>query len=84
MKIFVELMAIIKRPNNVPRTFEREMDKPLTIKELLMNLDFTLDEIRMMQCFITTSTKSKSVRVERNYTLRNGDNLFVTLPIGGG
>ena len=83
MKINVEFMAFVRRPENVPRTFERDINEPTTIKQLLINLHFTSDEIMMMQCFIS-SADTDNVRAQRSYYLKDGDNLFVTLPIGGG
>lgn len=77
-------MAIIRRPDDVPRTFEREINETMTIKQLLTNLEFTSDEIRMLQCFVSSSTDKNNVRVQRSYALKDGDNLFFTLPIGGG
>ena len=84
MKIYVELMSFIKRPNNVLRTFEREMDESMTIEQLLKHLGFTSDEIRMMQTFVSTDTDSENIRVQRRYDLKDGDHLFITLPVGGG
>ena len=84
MKINVEFMAFIRRPDNVPRVFEKQINEPMNIKQLLKHLEFTSDEIRMMQCFVSTSTDKNNVRVQRSYDLKDGDHLFVTLPIGGG
>ena len=84
MKIFVELMSFVKRPNNVPRTFEQELEKSMTIEQFLKYLGFTSDEIRMMQHYVSTSSDPKNVRAQRSYELKDGDNLFITLPVGGG
>ena len=84
MKIYVELMSFVKRPNDVPRTFERELDKSMTVEQLLKHLGFTSDEIRMMQSFVSTVSDSNNVRVQRSYVLKDGDHLFITLPVGGG
>ena len=84
MKIYVELMSFVKRPNDVPRTFERELDKSMTVEQLLKHLGFTSDEIRMMQSFVSTATDKNNVRVQRSYDLKDGDHLFITLPVGGG
>ena len=84
MKIFVELMSFVKRPNNVPRTFERELDESMTIEQFLKHLGFTTDEIRMMQCYISTASDKENVRAQRRYELKDGDNLFITIPVGGG
>ena len=77
-------MSFIKRPNNVPRTFERELDESMTVEIFLKHLGFTSDEIRMMQCFVSTSPDNNNVRVQRSYALKDGDNLFITIPVGGG
>ena len=84
MKIFVELMSFVKRPNNVPRTFERELDESMTIEQFLKHLGFTTDEIRMMQCYISTASDKENVRAQSRYELKDGDNLFITIPVGGG
>ena len=84
MKINVEFMSFIKRPNNVPRTFERDIEKSMTIEQFLIHLGFTLDEIRMMQNYISTSSNKKNVRAQRSYALKDGDSLFITIPVGGG
>ena len=84
MKIYVELMSFIRRPNNVPRTFEQKMEKSMTVEQLLKHLGFTSDEIRMMQTFVSTITDTENVRVQRSYDLKDGDHLFITLPVGGG
>ena len=77
-------MSFVKRPNDVPRTFERELDKSMTVEQLLKHLGFTSDEIRMMQSFVSTVSDSNNVRVQRSYVLKDGDHLFITLPVGGG
>ncbi len=84
MKIYVELMSFIRRPDNVPRTFEHELDESTTISQLLKNLGYTSDEIRMMQTFVSTVTEKDNVRAQRSYVLKDGDHLFITLPVGGG
>jgi sulfur carrier protein ThiS len=84
MKIYVELMSFIRRPNGIPRTFEQKMDKSMTVEQLLIHLGFTSDEIRMMQSFVSTITDKNNVRVQRSYDLKDGDHLFITLPVGGG
>jgi hypothetical protein len=85
MKISVELMAFIRRPDGLPRVFDREIGEPIAISKFLRSLDFSIQEIRMMQFFISkTSDKDNNERVQRSYTLKDGDHLFITLPIGGG
>lgn len=85
MNIKIELMAFIRRPEGLPRIFERKLDKSLTISQFLKGLGFKMDEIRLMQCFISKITnKDNNERVQRSYALKDGDYLFITLPIGGG
>lgn len=84
MKIHVELMAFIRRPDGIERIFEKEINSSTTIKLFLRELGFEPNEIRMMQFFITRTSKEESERVRQGYLLKEGDMLFITLPIGGG
>lgn len=84
MEIQVELMAIIKRPNDIPREFSREVDPNTKLRTFLKQLGFESSEIRQMQFFIGKPDQKEGDRVRTNYVLQDGDKLFITIPIGGG
>lgn len=79
-------MAIIKRPNNIPRVFSKEFDnKRLVVKALLEDLGFSPQDIKLLQVFVTNpDSNGNAMRVPRNYTLGNNDKVFITIPVGGG
>lgn len=85
MIVNVELMAFIKRPEDLPRVFSKEVPDQTSVKDLMDILGFNSKEIRIMQFFISKNgTKESGVRAKKRDILSDGDSLFVTLPIGGG
>ena len=79
IEIQVELMASIKRPNNIPRISNHIFSSSISIRKLLLQLGY--DPITDILTLITYVNKE---RVRLNYILNNGDYLFITIPIGGG
>lgn len=84
MEISVEMMAIIKRPKDLPRKFIHESDEPISIQNLLTSLGFQLQDLKLMQFFVTASGSTEQERVGKRHTLSDLDTLFVTIPVGGG
>ncbi|MHA2496297.1 MAG: hypothetical protein ACXAEI_12475 [Candidatus Hodarchaeales archaeon] len=86
MIIHIELMAIIKRPNDIPRVFSKEFDNnQLVVKALLEEIGFSPQDIKLLQVFVTRPDSSgNATRVPRNYALKNNDKVFITIPVGGG
>lgn len=86
MIIHIELMAIIKRPNDIPRVFSKEFDNTkLVVKALLEEIGFSPQEIKLLQVFVTSPDSSgNAIRVPRSYDLKNDDKVFITIPVGGG
>lgn len=85
MEIKIELMAFIDRPENVNRIFSKRIDPNTTIQSLLLDLGFSQQSIRQMQFFVSNLEDNvKTDRVRRQYILQDEDQLFITLPIGGG
>ncbi|MHA2100259.1 MAG: hypothetical protein ACW99A_16410 [Candidatus Kariarchaeaceae archaeon] len=83
MNVNVTLMALIRRPKDLARTFSWEVEENTKIKTLLTDLGYNLQEIRMFQLF-ATKTGEETERVTRNYILQENDEIFVTIPVGGG
>ncbi|MFQ5980555.1 MAG: hypothetical protein ACE5OZ_20650 [Candidatus Heimdallarchaeota archaeon] len=85
MIIHIELMALIKRPNSLPRVFSKEFNRELVVRTLLKDLGFSSREIRFLQVFISRDDrKPDAKRVSRSYPLKDHDKVFITMPIGGG
>lgn len=76
-------MALLRRPNGLPRVFEKEIDFGININNFLVDLGFTHEEIRFMQVFVS-NTKEKNQKISLNYEIKDDDEIFITIPIGGG
>lgn len=78
-------MALIKRPNSLPRVFSKEFNEELVVRTLLKELGFSSQEIRFLQTYVSRNDSiSNAKRVSRNYSLKDRDKVFITMPIGGG
>jgi sulfur carrier protein ThiS len=84
MIVKVTLMALLRRPNDLPRKFERDIDEGTTVKEFLKQLGYTIQEIRLLQIFLSENNDTENQRVSLNYVLQENDELFLTIPVGGG
>ncbi|MFX0117364.1 MAG: hypothetical protein ACFFB3_22645 [Candidatus Hodarchaeota archaeon] len=85
MIVHIELMAIIRRPNNLPRVFSWEFTENTQVKTLLEDLGFSSQESRFLQVFVTRGDlDSRAIRAPRNFALQNNDRVFITMPVGGG
>ncbi len=83
MKVKVTLMALIRRPKDLSRIFSWEVENDTKIKTLLTDLGYESQEIRMFQLYMT-KTGEETERVTKNYILQENDEIFVTIPVGGG
>lgn len=79
MKINIEFMASLRRPNNLERIATMEVPDNYTLKQLLKLLKYNFNEIRILQVF-----KSDGTRLKQKDVLLEGDKLFLTIPVGGG
>lgn len=79
MKINVEFMGILRRPESLKRIETVEIPDNSSLKNLLKLLEYSDIEIRRLQAFYKDGTK-----IGLKETLRDGAELFLTIPIGGG
>lgn len=79
ISIEIELMASLKRPNNISRLSVQKTIPSTTIRELLLQLGY--DELIDLPILLTYVNED---RVHINYILKDNDKIFVTIPIGGG
>ena len=79
MKIKIEFMGSLRRPKNMDRKTTIEIADDSSLKDLLKILEYTEVEIRRVQTFHKDGT-----RVELHDQFKEGDYLFLTIPIGGG
>ncbi|MHA2252217.1 MAG: hypothetical protein ACXAD7_17765 [Candidatus Kariarchaeaceae archaeon] len=80
----ITLMALLKRPNDLPRIFDKEISGEVKLRSLLRDLGYTTQEIGMMQVFVSNNSEVNNQRVSLDYILQNDDEIFVTVPVGGG
>ncbi len=83
LAIKVTLMALIRRPDDFERTSTVTVHKGTSAYLLLSDMGYSKEEIMLFQLFIT-NTGSETVKIQRKYELRHKDELFVTIPVGGG
>lgn len=83
MKVNITLMALIRRPEDLSRIFSWDVENDTKIKTLLTDLGYNSDEIRMFQLYVTNSD-GEAEKITRNYILQEDDQIFVTIPVGGG
>ena len=83
MKVNVTLMALIRRPEDLPRVFSWDVEENTKIKTLLADLGYNSQEIRMFMLYITKNG-DENERITKNYILQGNDEIFVTIPVCGG
>lgn len=83
MKVNVTLMALIRRPEDLSRIFSWNVEEDTEIKILLTDLGYNFQEIRMFQLYVTKNGE-ETERITKNYILQENDEIFVTIPVGGG
>lgn len=82
MKVNITMMALIRRPDDLPRIFSWEVEENTKIKTLLTDLGYNFQEIRMFQLYVTNI--GEETKISRNYILKENDKIFITIPVGGG
>lgn len=79
MKIKVEFMGILRRPEALDRIEIIDIPDNSSLRALLKVLEYSDIEIRRLQAFHKDGTK-----IGLKDVLKDGDDLFLTIPIGGG
>jgi hypothetical protein len=79
MHINIEFMASLRRPKDLDRIAKIEVPDDLTLKQVLKNLGYSFNEIRILQAF-----RSDGSRLTLKDTLNDGEKVFLTIPVGGG
>jgi len=77
LKIKIEIVGLLKKPQNLSR-FEFEMPDNSTMEDLLQKLDYSREHCRYILSIIN------GVRGDRHTVLSHGDEVVLTLPVGGG
>ncbi len=77
MKIQVDHIALI-HCNNLAEDKTIELDEQATVTDLLNALQIAPEHQKAVIPFINSD------RAKRNHTLKDGDNVFLSLAIGGG
>ena len=77
-------MALLRRPNDLPREFTKEIQEDTKLKIFLKDLGFNHSEIKMLQVFVSKSENKNNQRASLDYLIQNNDVLFITIPVGGG
>ena len=78
LSITVEFMSAI-RPADAQRKATYTFEEPITLSQLLDSFGFKTPEKSHLIVIV-----NKSVQNSFNYTIEDGDEILVTLPIGGG
>ena len=78
LSITVEFMSAI-RPADAQQTATYTFDEPITLSQLLDSFAFKTTEKRHLIVIV-----NKRVQNSFDYTIKDGDEILVTLPIGGG
>ena len=76
-------MALIRRPSDLTRVFSWDVEEDTKIKTLLTDLGYNTQEIRMFQLY-ATNPDGETERITKNYVLQEYDEIFVSIPVGGG
>ena len=79
MKINIEFMGFLRRPKSINRIETIEIPDNSSLKNLLKFLEYSDIEIRRIQAFLKDGTK-----IDLKEILKDGAELFLTIPIGGG
>ena len=75
-------MALIRRPQDLPRVFSWDVEENTKMKTLLSDLGYSVQDTRFFQLFVTRPDGEE--RISKNYILQENDEIFVTIPVGGG
>ena len=75
-------MAFIRRPADLARIFTWDVEKDTKLKTLLFDIGYNSEEIRWFQLYVTINGEAE--RITKNYILQESDEIFVTIPVGGG
>ena len=76
------MMALIRRPADLARIFTWDVEKDTKLKTLLSDIGYNSEEIRWFQLYVTINGEAE--RITKNYILQESDEIFVTIPVGGG
>jgi len=77
--VIIELVATLKNPfPSKKRINTVELADQLDLKQLIENVGFKKEDIEHLVAIVN------GVRVSNNYIPKDGDHVFLTLPIGGG
>jgi hypothetical protein len=77
MLITIEFMSALKRAG-IPQKKRYSFSEPITLNHLLDFFEFSTSERNFL--IILVNGKKKSL----DYSIKNGDKIFITIPIGGG
>ncbi|MFW9996260.1 MAG: MoaD/ThiS family protein [Candidatus Odinarchaeota archaeon] len=77
IKIKIELMGSLKTPTG-KRKFNFELEDGTNVRQLLKKLDYSEEDAKYLLTFIN------SEHVKHETILKNGDVVFITVPVGGG
>ncbi|MCG3218546.1 MAG: hypothetical protein KAR35_06055 [Candidatus Heimdallarchaeota archaeon] len=75
--INVELSGVVRNPFST-RKFSKKVELETSLHKFLSNNGFNRTELRYL--FVSVNRK----KVDLTYQLIDGDNLFITVPAGGG
>ncbi len=79
MKLKIEFMGSLRRPKDFDRIMDIEIPENCTLKQLLKFLEYSDNEIRILLAF-----RSDGSKIIQKELLKDGDSIFLTIPIGGG
>lgn len=79
MQIYIEFMASLRRPKNLERIAKIDVPVNCTLKQVLKSLHYNFNEIRILQSYLSDGT-----RLMQKDIIKEGDKLFLTIPVGGG
>ena len=77
IKIKIEILGLLKKPRNL-RNFEFEMPDNSTMEDLLLELDYSREHCRYILAV------KNGIGADRHTVLSDGDEVVLTLPVGGG
>lgn len=79
MKLTIEFMGSLRRPQGLKRQDTVEIPDDCTLKQLLRFLEYNDHEINVLMAYRTDGSK-----IIQKDVLKDGDSIFLTIPIGGG
>ncbi|MFX0085889.1 MAG: hypothetical protein ACFFAU_09455 [Candidatus Hodarchaeota archaeon] len=79
LSVVVELMAAVRNPfPNKKRKITVELSTGLSLKDIFIKIGFLEEELNLLVPIVN----GKRRRID--HQPKNGDHIFITLPIGGG